>query len=79
MYQFTAHPNVKAFITHGGARSLEEALFYEVPIVGLPIVRSRKVFIGEITRFGAGEILDLNYLEKENLKEVITSVVTNKK
>ncbi|CAH0728329.1 unnamed protein product, partial [Brenthis ino] len=74
-----AHPNVKAFITHGGARSLEEALFYEVPLVGLPIVRSRKVFIGEITRFGTGEILDLNYLEKENVKEVITSVITNEK
>ncbi|XP_026494213.2 UDP-glycosyltransferase UGT5-like [Vanessa tameamea] len=74
-----AHPNVKAFITHGGARSLEEALFYEVPIIGLPIVRSRKVFIGEITRFGAGEILDPYYLEKENLKEVIESVATNDK
>ncbi|XP_050353845.1 UDP-glucosyltransferase 2-like [Nymphalis io] len=74
-----AHPNVKAFITHGGARSLEEALFYEVPIIGLPIVRSRKVFIGEIIRYGAGEILDPYYLEKENLMEIITSVATDDK
>ncbi|XP_072929900.1 UDP-glucosyltransferase 2-like [Epargyreus clarus] len=75
--EILAHPNVKAFITHGGARSLEEALFYEVPIVGLPIIRSRKPFMGEITRYGAGEILDLYYLDKEAVKSVVTAVATN--
>ena len=70
---------MKAFITHGGARSLEEAVFYEVPIIGLPVIRSRKVFIGEITRMGAGEILDINYLDKDNVKEVVTAVVTRDK
>lgn len=73
----SAHPNVKAFITHGGARSLEEAVFYQVPIVGLPLVQSRKLFIREITKHGAGEILDSYYLDKETLKMVVTNVATN--
>lgn len=75
----TAHPNVKAFITNGGMRSLEEAVFYEVPVIGLPIVRSRKVFIQEITRHDAGEVLDVYYLEKDKLKEIISAVVANAK
>ncbi|XP_045502644.1 UDP-glycosyltransferase UGT5-like isoform X2 [Colias croceus] len=77
--EILAHPNVKAFITHGGPRSLEEAIFYEVPIIGLPTVRSRKVFISEITRYGAGEILDIYSLEKEALIQVLTEVATNNK
>ncbi|XP_041969909.1 UDP-glycosyltransferase UGT5-like [Aricia agestis] len=75
--EILAHPNVKLFITHGGARSLEETVFYETPIVGLPIIKSRKVFIEEVIKHGAGEILDLYYLEKEKTKEVLTAVVKN--
>ncbi|XP_038206775.1 UDP-glycosyltransferase UGT5-like [Zerene cesonia] len=77
--EILAHPNVKAFITHGGPRSLEEAIFYEVPIIGLPTVRSRKVFISEITRYGTGEILDIYSLDKETLKQVVAEVATNNK
>nr|XP_032521190.1 UDP-glucuronosyltransferase 2B31-like isoform X1 [Danaus plexippus plexippus] len=74
--EILAHPNIKAFITHGGPRSLEEALFYQVPIIGLPTVKSRAVFIKEITRYGAGEVLDVNYLDKDKLKEVINVVAS---
>ncbi|XP_026315009.1 UDP-glucuronosyltransferase 2B15-like [Hyposmocoma kahamanoa] len=72
-----AHPNVKAFITHGGLRSLEEAVYYEVPIIGLPIVKSRKPFLQLITRHGAGEIIDPYHLEKDSLKSIISVVATN--
>lgn len=74
-----AHPDVKAFITHGGPRSLEEAMFYEVPIVGLPLVKSRKVFIEQVTKRGAGLVLDPYYLDKDTVKNAITAVVTNPK
>lgn len=70
---------MKTFITHGGPRSLEEAVFYQVPIVGLPLVKSRKLFIKEITKHGAGEILDSYYLDKETVKSVLTNVATDQK
>lgn len=75
----TAHPNVKVFLTHGGPRSLEEALFYEVPILGFPTIKSRKIFIGEITKFGAGEIVDPYSFDKGAFKATISAVATDKK
>ncbi|XP_021186448.3 UDP-glycosyltransferase UGT5 [Helicoverpa armigera] len=77
--QVLAHPNVKAFITNGGSRSLEEAVFYGVPIIGLPLVKSRKVFINEITKHGAGEILDPYNLDKETVIATINAVASNEK
>ncbi|KAL0869148.1 hypothetical protein ABMA27_007441 [Loxostege sticticalis] len=75
--EILAHPNVKAFITSGGYRSLEEAVFYEVPIIGFPLQKPRKNFIKQITKFGAGEVLDPYNLDKDTLKSTIEAVVTN--
>nr|ACN39598.1 UDP-glucosyl transferase [Bombyx mori] len=77
--QLLAHKNVRAFITHGGPRSLEEALFYEVPIIGFPLITSRKIFIRELTKYGAGEILDPLHIDKQTLKQVISTVATDEK
>ena len=35
-----AHRNVKAFITHCGMGSLQEAIFYQVPIIAYPVMES---------------------------------------
>ncbi|KAJ2944738.1 hypothetical protein O0L34_g1626 [Tuta absoluta] len=77
--EILAHPNVKVFITHGGPRALEEAIFYEVPIVGLPIVRPRIVFMAQVTKHGCGEILDPYVLNKDELKTTIEAVANNEK
>ncbi|XP_062525261.1 UDP-glucosyltransferase 2-like [Bombyx mori] len=36
--QYTGHPNVKAFITHAGLRSTDEAIAAGVPLIGLPLL-----------------------------------------
>ncbi|KAL4706352.1 hypothetical protein ACJJTC_016646 [Scirpophaga incertulas] len=73
------HPNVKLFITSGGQRSLEEAVFYQVPILGFPILRPRRNFIMQVTKFDAGELVDPYQLDKETLKSKITEIVTLEK
>lgn len=36
MFSILAHPNTKAFISHGGLLSITEAVFYGVPFIGVP-------------------------------------------
>lgn len=54
-------------------------MFHKVPVIGLPLVKSRKVFIEQITKHGAGKVLDPYYMDKETLKEVIIEVVDNQR
>ncbi|XP_065216418.1 UDP-glycosyltransferase UGT5-like [Planococcus citri] len=74
-----AHPNIKLFISHGGALGLNEAVFEGVPIIGIPFYGDQKMNIKTIQAAGAGELLWYNDITAEHVLEKIKTVLNNKR
>ncbi|KAK4876034.1 hypothetical protein RN001_012456 [Aquatica leii] len=72
-----AHPNIRVFITHGGLLSITEAIYFGVPIVGIPIFADQplNVKLAEESGFGVG--ISYESLNKDNLKNAINSILNN--
>jgi glucuronosyltransferase len=72
-----AHPNLKAFVTHGGLLSTQEALFHNVPLVGVPISNDQKPNLLRAQRHGYAIMLSLQTMTKEDLKSAINKAMTD--
>ncbi|XP_068918277.1 UDP-glucosyltransferase 2-like isoform X1 [Tenebrio molitor] len=72
-----AHKNIKAFITQCGLQSIEEAIYYNVPIVGLPFYgdQGNNAKIMESKRLGVK--LKPAELKKDEFLAAILDVSTN--
>ncbi|KAG5871834.1 hypothetical protein JTB14_036486 [Gonioctena quinquepunctata] len=73
-----AHPNVKVFITQGGLQSMEEAITYGVPIVGIPFISDQNSNIDKAVQKGIGLGLKHATMTKDMLKSTILEVAKNK-
>nr|XP_023019250.1 UDP-glucuronosyltransferase 2B2-like [Leptinotarsa decemlineata] len=73
------HPNIKAFITQGGAQSIEEAIYNEVPMIGIPFITDQPTNVRRVVDLGMGLGLDYRTMTKGQLKNAIQEVIENKK
>jgi len=74
-----SHPSVKLFISHCGANSLIEALYYGVPILGLPVRGDQPGNADIAVNLGAGEVLDVSKLDATLLFETINKMLESPK
>jgi len=74
---YTAHPNVKLFITHGGFNSIEEAVFNAKPLVGIPFFADQVSNMKNVEKAGYGKLVSLHELNEECLKSAIEEVISN--
>ena len=72
-----AHPNLKAFVTHGGLLSTQEALFHEVPLVGVPISNDQKPNMLRAEANGFAKMLTLQTMTKDDLVSAIKMAINN--
>lgn len=61
-----AHGNVKAFITHGGLMSMQEAIFHGVPLLAIPIYGDQMLNVKRAVLGGYGVLLNLNNITKHS-------------
>uniref|UniRef100_A0A336MS21 UDP-glucuronosyltransferase n=1 Tax=Culicoides sonorensis TaxID=179676 RepID=A0A336MS21_CULSO len=77
--EILAHPNVRAYVTHGGILSTTEAIFYGIPIVGMPIFTDQRHNIKTFVDLGIAVQVDYDKLSVESLSDAIKRVTGDKK
>ncbi|XP_071649151.1 UDP-glucosyltransferase 2-like [Temnothorax longispinosus] len=74
-----AHPNIKLFIYQGGLQSTEEAVYYTVPLLGLPIVGDQYIQVNKMVSLGVAKRLNILDISRENLNASIIDILTDKR
>ncbi|XP_057676950.1 UDP-glucuronosyltransferase 1-2-like [Corythoichthys intestinalis] len=69
------HPQTKVFVAHGGTNGLQEAIFYGVPVLGIPLFFDQFDNLLRLEHRGAAKILELVDLSQgfeASLKELLS-------
>ncbi|XP_046482540.1 UDP-glucosyltransferase 2-like [Neodiprion pinetum] len=76
-YATLRHPNVKAFVTHGGLMGTLEAIHAGVPMIGIPFFADQTFNIAGYAHRGFAIHLDYETLSKESFSEALRKVLKN--
>uniref|UniRef100_A0A8D8X563 UDP-glucuronosyltransferase n=1 Tax=Cacopsylla melanoneura TaxID=428564 RepID=A0A8D8X563_9HEMI len=72
-----AHPKAKLFISQGGLQSLQEAVHYQVPIIGIPFFGDQNFNVRIIPRLGIGTFMEYEDISTETLVRDIKQILHN--
>ena len=72
-----SHPNVKLFVTHGGAGSIQETICHKTPIVGIPLMGDQVNNLAEAETQHLGIIIQWSQVTEENLLSGINQVLSD--
>lgn len=76
---FSDHPKIKAFITQGGLQSTDEAIAAKVPLLALPVFGDQFYNAHKYVQHGIGEMLDINTIEENQLRNCILKLIEDKR
>ena len=65
------------FVTHAGMNSVSEALYFDVPLVMIPMTSDQPFVAGRVKELGAGIVLDQHHLNAIQLQEAIMETLYN--
>lgn len=71
------HEKVRAFLTHGGLLSMQEAIYHNVPMVGIPLMSDQHLNVRQVVNLGIGRELSIETLNSDSVTEAITAVIEN--
>lgn len=78
-YTWTAHPNVKLFITHGGLLSHTEAVHFGVPLLAIPIFGDQFQNAKTLENKGNGLKLEFSNITETSFQWALTEALENSK
>ncbi|XP_058402389.1 UDP-glucuronosyltransferase 2B31-like isoform X6 [Diceros bicornis minor] len=71
------HLKTKAFITHGGANGVYEAIYHGIPMVGVPLFADQPDNIEHMKLKGAAVGLDFNTMSSTDLLNTLKTVIND--
>ncbi|KAM4854657.1 UDP-glucuronosyltransferase 2B10 isoform 1-T1 [Thomomys bottae] len=71
------HPKTKAFITHGGANGVYEAIYHGIPMVGIPLFGEQHDNIAHMVAKGAAVQVDIRAVSRKDLLRALDAVINN--
>uniref|UniRef100_A0A2I2Y6H3 UDP-glucuronosyltransferase n=1 Tax=Gorilla gorilla gorilla TaxID=9595 RepID=A0A2I2Y6H3_GORGO len=71
------HPKTRAFITHGGASGIYEAIYHGIPMVGIPLFWDQPDNIAYMKAKGAAVRLDFHTMSSTDLLNALKTVIND--
>uniref|UniRef100_A0A8C8W7W8 glucuronosyltransferase n=1 Tax=Peromyscus maniculatus bairdii TaxID=230844 RepID=A0A8C8W7W8_PERMB len=71
------HPKTKAFVTHGGANGVYEAIHHGIPMVGIPLFGEQRDNIAHMKAKGAAVGLEFSTMSSSDLHNALKAVISN--
>ncbi|XP_059402106.1 UDP-glucuronosyltransferase 2B15-like [Carassius carassius] len=71
------HPQIKAFVAHGGTNGVQEAIYHGVPILGVPLVFDQPDNLFRMEAKGTTKIVDIATLDRTVFLEALKEVLHN--
>uniref|UniRef100_A0A8C6NYX3 UDP-glucuronosyltransferase n=1 Tax=Nothobranchius furzeri TaxID=105023 RepID=A0A8C6NYX3_NOTFU len=72
------HPKARAFITHGGANGVYEAIYHGIPMVGIPLFADQPDNMLHMKAKGAAVTVKFNQMKSEDLRDAINTIIRDK-
>lgn len=71
------HPQIKAFVAHGGTNGVQEAIYHGVPVLGIPLFFDQFDNLLRLRERGGGLILDLSEVNQHTFHSSLQEVIQN--
>jgi len=72
-----AHPNIKAFITHGGLGGNTEAVYHGVPMIGIPLFADQKTNIENAVAAGYAIRIFYEDINQQTIDDALRDILKN--
>ncbi|KAJ8399305.1 hypothetical protein AAFF_G00413430 [Aldrovandia affinis] len=69
------HPNIRAFLSHGGLNSIYEAMYHGVPVVGVPLFGDHYDTMTRVEAKGMGIMLEWKRMSEDDLYRAMVKVI----
>lgn len=76
---FLAHPKIVSFITHAGLGSINEAIYYGVPMILFPLFAEQDFNANFMEPRGVGIKLEILTLKSEQLQQAIKTMTIDER